>query len=184
MLTASDFEETYLRDIQAVIKPLFMQWKQAMVASDILLWATAVKFHGVRMEDFQAAAMYWSISQKFMPQPIEIMELAKGENSGNRAQRALNTLQELIETYGPYRGEPKIDDPVLLQTIEDLGGWKQLNEDCDNSERFRTQFQITYRNNQKSTPVLGSSNRLGFKSSHDEQAHLSFDEGPSSPNKP
>lgn len=176
-------DKEYLTQVHHLIKPAFLQHNRAVSKEDIQTWAFALKLHNVDLIAATSAVMYWLSSSRFFPQPIDIVELAKGETSGNRALHALNDLKKAIENIGPYRcnkeSVPDLKDKVLEQTVRDFGGWFRVCEMYEDTESFRTRFLIAYRNNQKALPVIGMSNRLAYvASSNDERAALDFDSDP------
>lgn len=159
MIGAYDIPDEYLIGVNEALKPVFVQWQRMMNAQDLHFWATAMMMHGVAVDQLKGAALYWMANRKWMPQPIELVELVKGQSSGNRWLVALKELRRLIGEIGPYR-TPSIEDPVLRKTIEDFGGWKEMCETEENTDFFERRFMQAYENNRAVTPVLGASNQV------------------------
>lgn len=173
---ALGLDPAYIAAIQKPLKVAFLQHQRNLGSEELTVWAFSMSQHRVTPTEFQNAILYWLANKKFFPQPIEIAELVKGETDGNRALRAIEELRNEIGGVGPYR-TPSLADPVLLQTIEDFGGWFRINELFEDTEAFRTRFLIAYRTNQKATPVMGLSNRIGLQvRQDDEQPQLGFEE--------
>lgn len=149
----------YVKSVNEILKPVFLRHNREMSKEDLLLWAKALQMHGVEIKAFQGAMFYWLATQRFMPFPIDIADIANGQGAGNRGMRAIQVLREKVGNIGPYR-KPHIEDPVLQMTIEDFGGWKAICEQFMDDDFFRNRFLKAYTNNQKVTPVLGLSNRL------------------------
>lgn len=151
---------TVIRD---TLLPVATMKGVVLAASDLLIWAEALAFHRVNEVEFAKAMRVWAITEKFFPMPVEIMELAKGEASGNRRLVAVNRLQELIEIHGPYRGDVVLEDPVMALTVEQMGGWTQVAAEFTTVGPYYRDFMKAYENNQRVLPVAGHGNRLAFE---------------------
>lgn len=152
------YTNDYLRAVQQALKPVFMQYNQMMTPEVLKLWATTMTMHGVPAEALGSAALFWLATEKFMPQPVELANLAKGESGDNRAMRACERMLEMVRRLGPYI-TPPVEDPILARTIEDFGGWRRLCETAEDTSFFRRDFIKAYQSNQRVTPVIGMSNQ-------------------------
>lgn len=157
----------YVKAMNPALKLASLQHQRKLGPEELVFWAKAMIKHGVTPENFEKAMEHHLATSRFFPQPVEIAELVNGENSGNRAMQALKELHRQVVGIGPYH-DPLIEDPVLLQTIDDFGGWKEINNRVDDSDFFRNAFLAAYRNNQKSIPVIGLSNQLSVTYDEDQ----------------
>lgn len=72
---------------------------------------------------------------KFMPKPAEIVRLIEGDSQSN-SQAAWTSVDKAVRSVGPYQSVV-FDDPVTMRVIQDMGGWIQLCNHCDEDYTFR-----------------------------------------------
>lgn len=94
---------------------------------------------------FMAFLKHHYLTSPFAPQPSDATKFL--DTSAN-SKMALINLQALVKDLGPWR-EPNTSDPILIGTINLLGGWAKVNEDMPNPnsldfKRFSERFDACF----------------------------------------
>lgn len=103
------------------------------------------------LEDIPMATLRQTVhaairTAKFMPTVGELRILAGFDvTGGNRAIAAFAELAKAVSRHGPYK-TIRFNDPLMNQTIQDLGGWVRVCETPDSVwyDFFRKRFIETY----------------------------------------
>jgi len=97
-------------------------------------------------------------TSKFFPKPADIVEFIEG-SPDDRSLKAWLLLTRLIKNYGYYYSIV-VDDPALVATVEDMGGWMHICSTWKESElpyrerEFREKYKYNLKHPQKSGNTL------------------------------
>lgn len=95
--------------------------------------ARALQAHALNPED-----------GRFAPKPADITRHVVGD-TGSIAQKAWTQVITAIERVGTYESIV-FDDPLIMATVRDMGGWLQLNTMTNESKPFlQNEFVTRYR---------------------------------------
>lgn len=81
---------------------------------------------------------------RFMPKPADLVKHIEGDPE-SRSLRAWTLVEESIGRVGPYQ-TVVFDDPAIMASIEDIGGWIDLCKITDKELPFkRNEFVVRYK---------------------------------------
>lgn len=131
----------------AALAEVMGMYNHSMTAFEGQIWATIID--KVKSSSFQAFLQQHVLTSKFAPKPSDAAAaLALG---GADAQQAYALLERHVSKCGPY-ATPEITDPVLISTVQQLGGWANVNEQMPSfkdtfalkafKERFESAFRL------------------------------------------
>ena len=90
-------------------------------------------------------------SGRFMPKPADLIRHIDGDPQG-QALQAWSKVEQAIGRVGPWQ-TVVFDDPVVMATIEDMGGWIELCKVTDKELPFRrNEFTKRYQGYQMRAP--------------------------------
>lgn len=107
-------------------------------------WARVID--AVEPKRFLSFLSYHIATSNFAPTPADASRLLELVGT---ADAAYARLERLIQSCGPYRN-PDIKDPVVITTIQILGGWPAVNEalpaatEAHAQRRFRERFDAAF----------------------------------------
>mgnify|MGYP001627112823 CR=1 FL=1 len=116
-------------DIQAMESSLIQvmgMFKHGMTEFEAKLWANLMDVtpRG-RFENFLKAYILSPQARYGAPKPNDA---AAALGLTLDAEAAYNQLEAAVRQYGPYQIPASIKDPVMVQAINNLGGWVRVNE--------------------------------------------------------
>lgn len=118
-------------------------------ADEIVLEAYADGLDDIPMADLRAAIRTASRSSQYVPTVPELRKLAGFDVSmQNRALIMFAELDLAISRHGTYKSV-RFDDPIMNQTLNDLGGWVHIGDTNPKewNSFFRKRFLETYISN-------------------------------------
>lgn len=99
---------------------------------------------------------------QFPPKPGDIVRALEGSTE-TQGMQAWSDVEAAVRYVGPYQSIT-FDDPVVMRTIEDMGGWIKLCEITDDDLPFRAkEFVTRYRGYaSRNTPPEHSARLMGI----------------------
>jgi len=81
---------------------------------------------------------------RFMPKPADLVKHIEGDPE-SRSMRAWTLVEDSIGRVGPYQSVV-FDDPAIMASIEDIGGWMDICKVTDKELPFkRNEFVVRYK---------------------------------------
>lgn len=81
---------------------------------------------------------------RFMPKPADLVKHIEGDPE-SRSMRAWTLVEDSIGRVGPYQSVV-FDDPAIMASIEDIGGWMEICKVTDKELPFkRNEFVVRYK---------------------------------------